>query len=325
MESKVDDVVDDDVVVDPTTNDEIPPEIGADEIMVGGDEPITFSDKPDGTPDDPPPTEAEADKPPAEEVVEKPKRKRRNRKDLQARIDEYAKRALTAEERAAAAEAALELANKEKATEPAKKDAPELSERETELALLKKEAIDEGDLDAYDKAQEELYDIRQNRQRQEAEQAKPEADTEEANAQADPIHPTAEAWITRNQWFQSKDNDYLADQAMRIEARLRLEEKLDVGEKLYERLDEELAKLPEFDYVLGDVTPAKSEDTADDDDKPKSTVARPSNGAEPPATPARPGALTKYDIETMRRFGLDHNDPKVRSAYLSRKSNRTAA
>lgn len=306
----------------------------SDTIEVPDDETIVFSDNPDGTPADLP--EAEADDDGEEEDVdeelegdeeeakaddgeeaeaesdEKPqKRRRRNRKDFDKRIAELTKKTHQSDERAAAAQAKLELAEKELAEFRAGRKpmtVEEMDATEKELLEKKKAAFDEGDLELYDSVQTQLSEIKQRR---ESVVKEPEA-TKQDDQGPPTIDPAAQAWIDRNEWFTKPENAHLGREAELIEKSLR-EKGYAIGPELYKKLDEELANLPDFDDVLVVATPRQERQ------QPRRTASRSSNGGEPPANRANGKGLTKYDIQTMKQYGLDPNDPIERKTYLKYK------
>ncbi|RJQ53483.1 MAG: hypothetical protein C4521_07495 [Actinobacteria bacterium] len=286
---------------------EDPAEKMPDTIEVPEPDKVTFSDKPDGTPE-PPQEEAKA------EPAEKPKR---NRKDYQERINQLVRSAHEAEERAAAAEAKALLLDEQLKTirEQYGKTVNETQTKaEQELIERKKKAIDEGDMSAYDEASEALLQLRLQRNAQTPERAPDQAKAAEQPA----FHPAAKAWMDRNAWFLAQENKHLARTVAKIEAKLVAPKDkggagLEYGDELYRKIDEELAKLPEFDDVRGVI------EDEPEPERPKTVVSPPSRGGEPPPKP-KTGSLTRYDIQTMRTFGLDPNNVKHRSAYLARKS-----
>lgn len=315
------------------TND---PETKVDTIELEDNEPVVFSDNPDGTPRDlpaekpakpegEPPAEAASDgddAPPPDAATDRPRK--RPRKDLQERIDKLVRAAHESDEARAAAEAKAALL--EQQLQDARKTAPQIAadERERAVTERKAQALKDMDLAAYDAAMSELLEIRIERKAANAE--KPARETR-APAEDGGIHPAAQAWLHRSPWFNARENQHLAAEVVRIQNRL-IKDGMQYSEELYRKIDEELDKLPEFDPVRqpARVKPAEAPaadaaaDTAPEVPRPRSIVSPPTGSDVPSAPRPRPGALTKYDIETMKRFGLDHSNPKVRDAYLARKS-----
>ncbi len=143
------------------------------------------------------------------------------------------------------------------------------------------------------------------------------------------MHVAAAAWLESNGWYKDEANAHLAKKAQRIEREL-TDAGMKLGPELYKKLDEKLAADDDFATVLGtggeEEGGEEEEEQAPDkrlngaEQRPRRTVGSSSSGGEPPAVPQRKGALSKYDVETMRRFKLDPNDPGHRKAYLARKS-----
>ena len=313
------------------------PETKADTIELSDNEPVIFSDNPDGTPradlpaetpanpEGDPPAEAAPDGDDAtvaETTAERPRK--RPRKDLQERIDKLVRERHESDEARAAAEAKAALL--EQQLQEARKGVAQapIDERERAATERKAQALKDMDLAAYDAAMSELMEIRIERKSAKPEKAEREERPEPA--ENDGIHPSAKAWIDRNPWFSDADNRHLVATVAKIEQRLR-NEGMQFGDDLYRKIDEELDNAPEFDPVRQPAqrredppTSAQTDDTPADQPRSRSIVSPPTRGDVSPTPRPRPGALTKYDIETMKIFGLDHNNPKVREAYLARKS-----
>lgn len=289
-------------------------QLESDLVDVPDDEKIVFSDK-----EEKPVVEAKAEivTPPQEgEQSTDEERKQRRGKDYQKRMNEVIRRAHEAEEREAAVQTRLALAEEELKTLREKSGAAaktSLEQRESSAVERKKLALEKSDFEAYDAAAEELIDIRIQKATQTAE---PVRRVEAPKVDDDAPHPSAAAWMSRNEWIRAAGNQALAAEAVRIERRLRTQDRIPLGDDLYKKLDEELAQLPEFDEVRG-VAPEEAEEEAPKPvAKPRATVAGPSRGGEPPAKPTRAGALTEHDKANMRRFKLDPSNPKHRDTYL---------
>lgn len=267
-------------------------------------------------------TEAEQKKPDEVVVETKPEKRERKRADYQARINELTRARHEAEERAAAAEARLSLAEQNAQREkPANDPYAALKQQEAELLSRRKAAEEEADLSEYSKVTDELTKVRFQRmraeelQQQEASRKAESPPARQAN-QEDSVHPSAADWMSKNDWYFKPENAHLAREAQRMEAQLRSRGHT-LGDGLYKALNEELAKLPEFDDVLVGEEKEVEIEPSKPQAKPRH-IAPPSRGGEPPARP-KPGELSEYDKQTMRRFKLDPNDPKQRQAYLQAK------
>jgi len=319
----------------------------SDSIELAPDEPIIFTDSPEGSaspaveilagPAAPAANDADSDF--ADEAdpdasvgtfdadaegdgQEAPRRPRRNRKDYQERINKLVRAQHEAEERAAAAEAARELAYQElqELRRQFRVGDPELlNERERAITDLKRQAIEAMDLGAYDLLNREELELRDARARLQAEQQRPRPAPPQPE---EPLHPAAEVWLSRNPWVRDRANDALAARLVRLEAQLMQDEGLSPGDQLYRRLDEELLKLPEFDVVRGVIengpTLVSEAVVSPASGRQRSVISQPGRGDLPP--PARPdGAprqLTDHDKRTMRMFRLDPGNPGHRASYL---------
>lgn len=259
------------------------------------------------------------------EPADASRRPKRNRKDYQERINKLVRAQHEAEERAAAAEAARELAYQELQdlrTRYRIGDPKVFDEQERRIAEVKRKAIESMDLETYDAANREELELRDARRQAQAEQQRPKS---QPKPQAEPLHASAEQWLSRNPWVTDRSNEALTAQAVRIESRLMQSEGLTPGEKLYQRLDEELAKLPEFDAVRGvepddesEPAPRAATPPADPVPAKRPVVAPPSRGDVPPPVKADGNArqLTDHDKRTMRLFKLDPGNPQHRASYL---------
>lgn len=310
-------------------------DLNMDDITIPEDDKIEFSDKPkaeqepepakdpaaESAPPDEPKCEGEGEGEGGEQPPKQPERKR-NKKTFSERIGEYAKRALTAEEEKAAAQARADLLERQlKEISARHQTASEqtLSQREQDAMARKQKAIEEQDFAAYDAAQNDLVEIKLARRTPEDKPAIPEPKPS-TPAEPEPIHTSAKAWIDRNSWFSNKDHQHLAAEAMRIEARLR-QSGMQLGDELYKKLDEELADLPDFDEVRGVKAddPPQVDPPADPVPPPRSPVSSSRSDAPPPPKP-RPNALTEHDKRTMRTYKLDPDNPKHRETYLQYKT-----
>jgi hypothetical protein len=130
--------------------------------------------------------------------------------------------------------------------------------------------------------------------------------------------------MDQNEWFFNPKNDYLAAYAQKIEFQLREEKGMKMGPKLYEELNRQLAEIPGYEDVIGKRAQQSDADEINQDvgkpkpqGKPKHLMP-PSRAGNGPAKP-KPGELTQYDIQTMKRAKLDPNNPDHKAAYLKYK------
>lgn len=241
-------------------------------------------------------------------------------KDFQGRINELTRARKSAEERAAAAEARLKVVEQER-----EQEAKELQrkQRESELVAERKAAEDEGDLEAYSKANDEIVDIRLERKQpvQHSESTeKPETQPDEVK-----IHDAAQAWIERNAWYQDSNNEDLAQEVEHIEQGFR-DRGEPIGEALYAKIDQVIAVDPRFADVRPDTG---GQETEKAEQETESQRPQPEGKPNLPAAPTNPGEtanpgqqkgrLTQHDIRTMRTFKLDPNNPTHRKTYLEYK------
>lgn len=250
------------------------------------------------------PADQEQDK----EQEAKPKRKK---KSAQERINEILYQKHAANEEKAAAQAARDLLKSEneelkQQLEEAKKarEAPP-SDATAQIELLRKkrlEAIQNDDIAASYDINDEIVRLQSQPAVKPAQAPEPVAAPQAPPAQQE-VHPEAQKWLGRNEWYYKPDNKTLAREADYIESQLR-QQGYGYSEALYEELDRQLSMLPEF-------TPVSHS---------KPRVAPPSRGGEPPNKPV-PNQLSDYDIMVMRKTpGLDSNNPKHRAAYLRYKA-----
>lgn len=251
-------------------------------------------------------------------------RKARKKSDYQKRIGELVRARHEAEEARAAAEAKADLLERrlqeaaQGAVSPGDDNKTDLKRLEQELIEKRKEATADADLEAFAEVNDRLTAVRNKMVRQEAERTKEEP---AAEAPAEMV-PEAKAWLDSNAWFNASGNEHLAGEVLRIERNL-LREGYNLkdpqsAKELYNAIDEEIRQRPEFDEVIGVITP--SGEAAVRKPQPRSHIAPPSRGGEAPER-AKPGELKPQDITAIRRAGLDPNDPKVRATFLKYKRN----
>lgn len=273
-------------------------------------------DDPEKKPDDDP----EAGKKDREE------RPKRNKKDYNQRIGELTRQKHEATEAAAAAAARAELLEEEVRTLKAAKPEPKAADAD-EAALLakKKKALEDADLELFSEVNDQLLELRLKKERETRKPSRvdeegDEVDDRQARREPPPIDPAAKAWIDENDWFAKPENKHLRSAAVQEQNRLIKEEGLKIGPKLYERLNERLRELAEFDEVLGD-EPEERKPPPKATEKPpqrRQVVSPPSDDDDIPSKP-KPGQLTEHDKRHMRAWRLNPDDPVQRAKYLANK------
>lgn len=240
-----------------------------------------------------------------EKPAEVPEEHKPRKKDPQKRINELTRKMREAEERAFAAETrAAELE-----AERSRMTSESLTQREQDLIARRKEAVEDGEMEQIIELGDELMNLRLER----ANARQPVIPVRQAPEQ-NSIHPAAEAWLSRNEWFDDENHASVAQEAQRIEKEL-LDGGMKYSEKLYEVIDTMLVKTPVYKAAFSEPGAAKPRA-----EKPNH-IAPASRSGEPPAR-EKPGQLTQNDIQTMRTWGFDMNNPKHRAAYLKRKGGR---
>lgn len=247
---------------------------------------------------------------------------------FERRINELTYKERQANERAAAAETRMELRERELLASTSRV----LADRERELIEQKEAAVNAGDMKTYDEVQVKLGKLREL----EGYGANPEIperpNVEKAQAgdlppDMPPLAPAAQAWLQDNAWFNAEGNQALADKAIKLEQEL-ADEYGARNFRMYVELDRRLAEDAEFAHVLnlqGQDASGQGGTSAEETPPPAAQTPPPANGGDRGAAPPPPtetknaNGLTDYDIQTMRRFNLNPNDPKVRETYLKRK------
>lgn len=195
-----------------------------------------------------------------------------------------------------------------------------LKERADTIAARRRDALESGNTDEFDRLDAELDEVRYKLRQHGEKPAAPERTERKPAAEPNDMHPAARAWIEENDWMSDEEHAELADKAVQIERRLR-KEGTPISMKLYRKLDDELSKLPEYRELMG-MEPEQTESAEGEPpaaSRPTRTpVARVTDDT-PPARPAKGVKFTDYDKQTIRSVGLDPDDPKVRAAYLKRK------
>lgn len=272
------------------------------------------------------------------ELSDEDKEKQKKRDLYNAPRNKLVREWHTAHEEAAAQKARNEILEQElqHLKEGTKEDDPlhELIGQQKTLVDQCDQAAADADLEAYNKARLELDDVQdQIRELKFPKAAKEEESSSASHTDSDAgsesgSHPAAQEWMDRNEWFFNPRNKHLAAYAEQVEKQLRDDEGMKFGPKLYERLDQELAEMPEFEGVIGQgkKAPGNKNDSGDknDDGDDQSTdtprhLMSPSRPGNSHAKATKPGELTSYDIKTMKMAKLDPNNPDHKKAYLKYK------
>lgn len=248
-----------------------------------------------------------------------------------------------ANESRAAAEAKAEVLEQELAELKKKvlkkesdSDLESLKTEEADLLRQRKEAEDDGDLEAYSQVNDKYQEIRFKRMQAESipstennthSDDKENKDTERASnrdskdKEQPQRAPEADAWLKRNQWYFDPDNAHLASYVEDLESQL-VDGGMEIGTKLYQKMDQILADMPDFEGLVS-IKEGTSDDEGDksgkQESKPRHMLPPTSAGTRASNKP-KPGELSQYDRQTMKRFGLDPTNDKHKAAYLKRKS-----
>jgi len=311
-------ILDDAAATPPPAADGAPPPAdgnGPDGDGGDGQPPAGQQDGADGQP----PPEGETDE-------QRQQRRAKKRATLLERVNTLTRERRTAEETAAAALARKELLEEENQRlreQLAAKLTETLAEREAKAIAKRDLASEEHDLKAFAEAQDELAAIRSERDRQTAPPPRQEPPPQ-PEPKSEGMHPAAVSWLERNEWFTKPENAVLVEEVVRLQNQM-LRQGKQLSDEFYQQIDEILAERPEFDAVRGvqvDDEPPPPPPPADERRPAPRMPGMPPvrEGTPPPASTARPGALTEHDKSTMRRFGLDPNNPKHRENYLKHKA-----
>ena len=255
----------------------------------------------------------EGDKPDSEsEPKDRPPR--RNRKTFDQRIKELTWHWREAEERAQAAQLAYDQARAENerlrsTTEARQGAAADPDEEINRLLEERKKATAEEDFNAINEVNDRLHEARMRKLVREQQQRYQQPEPQRAQPE---IHPSAQAWLQRNPWYNEPQNAHLAASVLALHNRLVAVDHYPVGDELYQELDRRLRDLPDFDGVLyqrrngaqeARTTPARS------------VVAGPSRGGVTRSVDQKT-RLTDYDLDVMRRSKLDPANKKHVDTYL---------
>ena len=214
-----------------------------------------------------------------------------NQDKVQKRIDRLTRVAREAEERAERFEKMYAEVKKQH------RDSEESSynDQMKDLESRKAKAVDEGDMEEYDKVATQIMDLRLKQTSRPAEPKTPPPPSEPTYSEA------AQDWLDNNSnWFQK---DKKRTQFAIAEEKKLMSEGYEVTDPdTYEELDRRIEK--------------RFGETEDKDTSvPRSTRRQPrrkrSNGE---------GRITKENLETMRKYGMDPNDPKQRAGFMAHRS-----
>lgn len=215
----------------------------------------------------------------------------------------------TARERERAEAAERRLAEYESTA--SKEESERIDSEITALKARKKAALESTDLDAYDEVNEALLEARLRRERlgagTERKPVEKPAPAAPAAPAANAMAPFARAWVEANaDWFDPKGADYDPDRRERaLRENTRLSKDYDVNDpRLYDELNRAV----------------KGGRDRDADDR-----GRGNGGPSPPTRPGVSGArrgrrLSKEDIASMSKYGLDPNDANARREWLRNKT-----
>jgi len=186
----------------------------------------------------------------------------------------------------------------------------------------KRRAIEEGDIDAQIKADEDLLDLREKmaEQRRTAESLRQPTREPETAAPAPSPAPASlpegtQQWLKANDWFMKGEDPDAAETARLLDVVLQ-KEGYDPGDpEMYEELDRRLvAAVPRLAKKKAPPTQIKPAARP-----PRSAVAGSSADGQSQA-PAKAAArrLTQEDLVSMRRFGYDPRNENDRRSWLKR-------
>lgn len=189
----------------------------------------------------------------------------------------------------------------------ARQSTAELDARLADIKARRKTAWDDGDIDTYHALEDEYLDARMAVQQR----AKPPADAHSSPPQVQqPVAQPAQAqlpapmrdWMETNQkWFNgeaaNRSRVSVADSLFNV---LKAEGYDEDDPELYAELDKRL--------VAAGIKPAR---------KPAATTVAPNRYAGANESSPRKG-FTQADMATMRKYGMDPNNPAHRAAYLNR-------
>jgi hypothetical protein len=211
--------------------------------------------------------------------------------------------------------------------------AESLKKRHAEVRARLKQAIEQADFDAQVELSDELADVRaQMRRAPQTErgampQARDDAGTQTARApqpegqgKREPkpqLSAEDQAWVNSNEkWYGKPGFEYQTHLAQVIGQKL-IAEGYTPGEDFYDELDKRVeAVSPDVrDYRKAK---ARQEDEGRQETRrPRASAAGPVRGGDE-GMPSRGKRLTRQDLESMARYGMDPNSPEHRKAWLNR-------
>lgn len=209
--------------------------------------------------------------------------------------------------------------------------AKELSQSEQQLTAqidsaraAKRKAIEEGDIDAQIRSDEQLLDLREQlaEKRRKAEALKQQPAEESVKPKTAPVaqDPTANLpegtrqWLKGNPWFLEGADPRAAEIARTLDVELQEEGYSPDDPEMYAELDKRLsAVVPRRAKTAPAKPPAPAAARP-----PRSPVATSSADGQGPAPTKPVRRLTQDDLATMRRWGLDPRSESDRRAWLKR-------
>lgn len=241
---------------------------------------------------EPRPGEPEPEPEPEKKPKPKPKKKHDRYNDMHRREKEAIERAEKLEKEN------LELRKKD------------LERREADLKAQRDQAAADADLEGFAKHNDELMDLK-TQQREVTQVRQPEQPHRGQDEQQ--VHESALAWEKRNPWVVDPNNAELRKEVVKIQNDF-LESGYELGDDLYDAIDEEIANRRRFDSVIGNAEPEPTPVR-------KPNISAPSRDtAQPASSKPKPQQFTAADRAIMKRWGLDPDDAQVRQRYLSNKS-----
>ncbi|MCW5586585.1 MAG: hypothetical protein KIS75_10675 [Chromatiales bacterium] len=194
----------------------------------------------------------------------------------------------------------------------------DLKSKADDLKTRRDKALDEGDLAEYNRLNDELMDTRielRDRSTRRPAKADDEGGGEQQRQTQQPAASGAGSeWVARNKaWLQADEANVAL--AKGIEAKL-VRKHGGYTDELYRELSKRLAAVSE-DFIDDD-----GDDLGGDfDERPtrSTTVGVPRESSDDGQQRRRSGGkLTRDDLTTMSRYGMDPNSPKDRKAWLNR-------
>jgi len=202
----------------------------------------------------------------------------------------------------------LESVEQRFSAEDAKQSATELEAQLADIKARRKTAWDDGDIDAYHALEDEYLDARMAVQRQTqgapgTRQAPPVAQPVAQPQQPAALPEPMQTWmVTNKKWFNGDPaNSAKVSVANGLFNAMKAEGFEETDPDLYAELDKRL--------VAAGIKPAPR--------KAQPTTVAPTRYAGASETSPRKG-FTQADMATMRKYGMDPNNPAHRAAYLNR-------